>query len=405
MNRRSRSPQTTSRAGFTLLEVLLTSLLASVVLVSLWTLSDIYLRLFLAGERQIEETQLVRGLTQQISKDLSQVVQLPEDDALSMVDERPLGFPPGRNGELRMPMPRPPSPPNRRGPAGGPPPPMDRAPSGPPGRDGADSANSDSKVPPSDRAKPKFGLFGTKQALRLIVLQTDPRTVREITDLAEIMPQPGQSRPPIASELRAIEYTFSNVRQSVSNSNQHPSGLVRREWGWETWSGLRLATHLTADTAGASTSMLPDGQLPWTPEDSLLLESSKKTGKDLYHVPQVVGLEFHYYDGDTWEDEWDSWERRRLPVLVEVLLQVRVSKEPKVVDADEELAEMDDSSLSSADSYSSDGSSLSSSSYGSVYRKLIHLPFGEQPKSDEKRRETPVREISGESAQLGAIRP
>ena len=68
-----------TRAGFTLLEVLLTTLLASVVLVALWSLSDIYLKMFASGKRKIEETQLVRSLTAQLAKDVSQVIQLPEE--------------------------------------------------------------------------------------------------------------------------------------------------------------------------------------------------------------------------------------------------------------------------------------------------------------------------------------
>ena len=179
------------RGGFTLLEVLLASLLATVVLVTLWSLSDIYLKLFVSGKRKIEETQLVRGLTQQFSKDISQVIQLPGDDSRQTQSHwlSPNGIgsnsrngppPPGmtRSNSNARPENRQTPAPASRSPEVAPPGSMGESAPAAAGRTTSSTAVQDtaSSVRQSDRSIAKFGLFGTKQALRLIILQTDPRT-------------------------------------------------------------------------------------------------------------------------------------------------------------------------------------------------------------------------------------
>jgi hypothetical protein len=398
----ARPSRSSPNAGFTLLEILLASLLASVVLVALWTLSDVYLRLFISGKRKIEETQLVRGLTQQIAKDLVQVIQLPEEASpgtsvpgasVSTVSG------PGRSVQT----PRANTEGSPRGisrPQSGLTLPSDVSPvvGRPLQAVPVARPNSESDKRPLDRNLPKFGLFGTKQALRLIVLETDPRTTREPTDLAEILPQPGQARPPIASELRTIEYSFSSPIESYAGDNQHPPGLIRRQWAWETWNGMRMASLRGADS-GSSSSMLPEPNAEWTAEDALLLESDRS----LVHVPQVVGLEFSYYDGDEWQEEWNSWERKRLPLLVEVLLQIEVNKDSPAAARHERRSESTESSTSLTVDNSSGESSTTS---GTLYRRLIHLPFAEsQAGPYPLGNAAPTTDLARTSSQPEARRP
>ena len=365
-----------SLAGFTLLEVLLTSLLASVVLVTLWSLSDIYLKLFVSGRKKIEETQLARSLTQHFAKDISQVNQLVDDASFTaLFPTNPSNAKPQSHGM----SPRQSFGMTRSGSLDRPPPVGDSAlPQPVPGISQSSSSTPENGKSSSDRSSPKFGLFGTKQALRLIVLQTDPRTARGPTDLTEILPQPGQPRPPFASELRAIEYTFASSLESTSGENQRPSGLIRREWPWETWVGLKLANLRTVDDAGSS-DMMPDSNSEWTAEDARALESDR----GVYHVPQVVGLEFSYFDGEGWESEWNSWERRKLPLLVEVLLRIKTNNHEHQTDNDKEGDEEIESSSPLAEESTSGNSSISTASYGTLYRQLIHLPFAEEMQSSE----------------------
>ncbi len=354
-------------AGFTLLEVLLTSLLASVVMLALWSLSDIYLRMFASGRKKVEETQIVRGLTSLLAKDLSQVTQLADFD--------PNSSPVPGNFSTAMPTPNP-AQAGLRGPSAGNQSPTFSSGSNLAVNDRFGSGTipvAQSMVPRGTQSPetltPRFGLFGTKQALRLIVLQTDPRTTREPLELADFVPQPGQARTPVATELRTIEYTFLRQHDSTIAEQQHPGGFVRREWAWETWAGNRLATRVTA-ASGASTSLLPGDFPEWTAADDLSL----KSGRDLFHVPQITAIEFRYYDGQKWEEEWDSWERRKLPLLVELLFRIKTIKGEDPSQTDGEAIDDSGDSLSLAQ----ENSTRRSTSAGRVYRRLVHLPFADR---------------------------
>ena len=307
-----RRPST--RPGFTLLEVLLTSLLAAVVLVALWSLSDIYMRLFLIAQRKIEETQLVRGLTEHLFEDLSQIIQKKDDAPGLPIIPRPISSDSRsapREGSMQ-PSGAPPSPPpsSRGGPGSAGPPSVGTSTVG----TSTSPSTATAEKSASDQMVPRFGLFGTSQSLRLIVLDTNPLTAREPSDLAEVLPQPGSVRPPLAAEIRTIEYTYVEPDGSTGDSQQHPPGLVRREWAWEKWVGLRMLNQ-NSSGSDSSSKMMPDGKLEWSVEDADDLEMER-----LYHVPSIVGLEFQYFNGEDWQDEWTSAELRHRMIVRQVRL-------------------------------------------------------------------------------------
>ena len=39
-------------------------------------------------------------------------------------------------------------------------------------------------------------------------------------------------------------------------------------------------------------------------------------------MPEVVGLKFRYFNGNGWQNEWNSLQRKSLPVAVEITLQM-----------------------------------------------------------------------------------
>lgn len=326
------------RRGFTLLEVLLTSLLAAVVMVALWTLSDIYLKLFAAGSRKIDETKLVRGLTKKLGQDLSQVVQIPTELTFPVTITRGQ---PGASTLQRV---------------------ADTSPS----REAVSAtAVIDNAAQASRRDIPNFGLFGTSDALRLIVLETDPNAAREPTDLADILPQPGQLRTPFAAELKTIEYTFMAHDEGVTDGQRHPPGLVRRKWAWETWVGTRQNLDQGPDS-NSDARMMPDSQAPWTAEDVLEFESDTS---NVDYAPNVVGLEFHYFDGEEWQMEWNSWEERKLPVLVEVVMRIDTTQ-----NFTRALSSRSAGTSAVSDATTTDDSAITS---GTEYRQIIHLPLGD----------------------------
>lgn len=407
-----RRPST--RSGFTLLEVLLTSLLAAIVLVALWSLSDIYMRLFVIAQRKIDETQLVRGLTEHLFEDLSQVIQKKDDTPglpfvprPSSSDSRSNSRPEPRESSSR-PRRSPFSSPSSSTPENGARPnemPVTTEPrvsSVPAMSDGliaagsstssatASTSNSAEKTA-SEQMIPRFGLFGTSEALRLIVLDTNPDTAREPTDIAEVAPQPGSERAPLAAELRTIEYTYVEPDESTGDAQQHPPGLVRREWAWETWVGLRMLNQ-NSSNAEETSPMMPDGKLEWSIEDTDDLEMDR-----LYHVPSIVGIEFQYFDGEDWQDEWDSVKEQKLPVMVEVVFQIDVSGAS---------TSSGGGTGSSARDASVDDESSSSSS-GTTYRQLIHLPWSQNGAAPEPldRALTPSSDFARTGSPRGGRRP
>lgn len=375
LNRRiARRPRRSS--GFTLLEILLTSLLASVVLVALWSLSDIYMRLFVSGRNKIEETQLARSLTSQFARDVSQVIQRPEE----IQQNQPFGgfggstSPPTGPRTLRQMSPTSSGSEPRRLEFG-----SSAPPAIPPGGEFSESNSGlGETLRQFDDSIPRFGLFGTSDALRLIVLQIDPRTTRAPTDLADVLPDPGRLRIPFASELRTIEYSLGSARESTDLDQRHPPGLIRREWAWEHWIGIRAASQLSVGGAEAST-MLPKGELDWTAEDAIAFED-----QEYLHVPQVESLEFNYYDGEEWDIEWNSWERGKLPVLVEVLIEFQINSKPRKTASSTESNELADETSSGTNSVPS----------GTVYRRLIHLPFSNKVKSEPEFDASPIARTS-----------
>jgi len=245
------------RGGFTLLEILLTLVLASVLLGSLWELLSIYSRLFDTGQTKAENAQLTAGLLQQISDDLHAAIQ---DTAEA---------PPGTMGAVR-----------------------------------------------------RFGLFGSSKVLQVDVLATvwplpnAPATPNPLATLD----QP----PPQAWELRTVRYTFTPPGTDEQVTPEARPGLTRQELDFETpyspGSGPETGDRRLPPAA-------PLGQIPEDkPPDQLsLLESLAPDPNDdkITWLPEVVSLEFRYFDGAEWSSTWNSIERRSLPAAVEVLLEFK----------------------------------------------------------------------------------
>jgi hypothetical protein len=117
-------------------------------------------------------------------------------------------------------------------------------------------------------------------------------------------------------------------------------------------------------------------------------------------------LEFHYFDGESWESEWNSWERGRLPKLVEVMLQIKINKDESVTETEDELSSEGEVSLSHADENSSNNYSARTSGHGAIYRKLIHLPFADAPPANSSHRGgNPRDDEFRNSPRLGTNRP
>ena len=239
-------------SGFTLLEILLATSLAVVLLLGLWSLFSTYTNLFETGQVKTEQSQLARALLEQVTDDLKSAIQDPI---------------PGAPAKSRT------STPLRR-----------------------------------------FGLFGSTNELRLDVIQLTPLqgNPTPVGDSEQLLRQPSAPRVP---ELRTVYYTFQGPSFSPDANPEDPPGLIRREVDFETPYASDPDSGLDSQSAGDPSS--PERFTPDPVDDSVIW------------VPEVVGLEFRYFDGNGWTGNWNSLARKSLPVAVEVAVRLGTVGEPE----------------------------------------------------------------------------
>lgn len=247
-----------ARRAFTLLEVVIAALLVAVLMASVYQVLFIYRKLFDRGETQTEEIQLVRTLSQQLSDDLVGAIQDPV-----FVD------------------------PKSRGPSGA----------------------------------RRFGLFGNATELRIDVLQI-PAFQMAPTPTAQEMEDTTQPRKLQAPELRTVYYSFF---QSVSPEETLPDarvGLTRRELDFETPEELD-SEESTGFAEVAVAEEMPAEEVASTSAPSTF-DQLLEVGMDssVMWAPEVVSLQFRYFDGSKWQNSWDSLAKKGLPVAVEMNLAV-----------------------------------------------------------------------------------
>lgn len=365
MNLRSRADR--RRAGFTLIEVLLTSVLAATLLAALWALLSMYLKLFDAGQAKVEQSQLIRTLFAQIETDLASVVQSPPPVPVVpvLIPAVPSGTAsPTANGASPAGGSAPPS---GGSPAGGSGSPSGggagRSPSGigppipqmaakfarggnppaaanprdlsPPGGSSA-SSTSESAGPSGSRfpspAKPGHGVtstmslrpggvFGTETSLRIDVVQS---AIVPVDMQFDERRAPGELGPSRAAELMTIVYAFEEIHEPGQPLGEPTLLLVRREMAWEdshpAQRGARGADSLgsndIADRRGVASGMVDE----LSPVDPLNPGVESETTAV---IPEVAQFGIRYFDGTIWSTEWNSIERKALPVAIEIALELK----------------------------------------------------------------------------------
>jgi hypothetical protein len=130
-------------------------------------------------------------------------------------------------------------------------------------------------------------------------------------------------------ELRTIFYTFSPPGAALdAESTAAPAGLIRRELDFETPAGASDALSAAAD-AEPSVGVDTDLSAPSQPPDSGSATAAPAAVDDRWTwVPEVVSLEFRYFDGSSWSSSWNSLLRGSLPVAVEVRIALGDPKAP-----------------------------------------------------------------------------
>ena len=256
-------PRPSPRRGFTLLELILAASLSAVLMAALWTLLSTYERLFSQGQATVEHSHLVRALVEQIS-----------DDLASAIPDTATGLP-GAGGSIR-----------------------------------------------------RFGLFGTDKTLQVDVLQVTPAQAAATATSSREMEAPTGTSPQVP-ELHTVQYWLAEPEPEPQEPGASAalSGLVRRELDWETPPDDTAAPGLprmpTPTSSGGRSRRFPRAALGPPDPMSIAGPAADPDDSSILQVPEVVGLGFRYFDGTGWAGQWNSLERKSLPVALEVTLEVR----------------------------------------------------------------------------------
>lgn len=300
--------------GFTLLEVLLATVLMAALLLTLWSLIGTYASLFATGQARVEQSQIARSLLQQIGDDLAAAIQ---DTA---VRPRLQGPQAGAASLGGLPAADPAS----------------QIGAGLPPAAGENSTAGSNADPAAVR---RFGLFGSLHELRVDVLQTAPAeaavaankpnddSAAMVSNQFEVDDKTACRAP----ELRTVYYKFTPPRTNADRESalphndddsideETPVGLIREELDFENRNPTGfLALSEDADSQSNSDSLA--GGVTST-EKQKEIDERLDDGSILL-APEVVGLEFRYFDGSIWTSQWDSITRESLPAAVEVRLQI-----------------------------------------------------------------------------------
>lgn len=299
------------RPGFTLLELLLAAGLTTVVLAALWAVFSMYERLFTKAGAQVQRAQLARALLQQLADDLRGAI-----------------------------------------------------------------AENASAPPEQSASVRRFGLFGTREALQIDVVQITPEQAARAwglapgDDLLAAFPEAGSQAP----ELHTVRYTFEPPDLLAELEGTGMSGLVRRQFDWETpvsETELQAATQegqSAGDAFGWAMKSLAG-------DDPLAVAAP---GASVTWAPEVLGVEFRYFDGNAWSDQWNSLERKSLPVAVEAILRLAApdASTSAVPQLQEPAPAAEDAEVLAEAAAVGGASPGRRPGHGGVrsYRVLVHLP-------------------------------
>ncbi|MBN2477371.1 MAG: prepilin-type N-terminal cleavage/methylation domain-containing protein [Pirellulales bacterium] len=311
--------------GFTLLEVLVAMVLSVTLLVVLWGLAGTYADLFETGQARSEQSQLARSLLGQLA-----------DDLRSAIEDSPTRHP-------------------------------------------AADASAAAAVSPVRR----FGLLGTQRSLRFDVLQVIPleQTPDLNTDVSETFWGSMTSQVP---ELRTVYYSFRNPDEQREFAQADAPegdwdgrpGLTRRELDFETPYDEEEASPGGRSSPPTDVSSIGDLATTAAGDASEELLDELAQDESITWAPEVVGLQFRYFDGSSWSGQWDSLQRKSLPTAIEVTMQVRSYDEAQQegLFAEQVAAEAEETESGISPDGGKTGQQPRDDSSRPTYRLVIDLP-------------------------------
>lgn len=343
---RSDRKQTDARRGhaFTLLELLLALALTSLILVAVGMALDLHLRSYTKRRALIEQSQLARALLHRIAEDIRATIRYEEPDlssyesALGNVSPEALaGLDPDTLSSL----------------AGG----SDAAAALGAASLGMEGESSDSLL--SELSSPNTqdlatstnlpttpGIYGNQYELQLDVSRL-PSQEKYFTTL----PADGMMfAVDVPSDIKTVTYYLQATGASQALGPQ--AELAEISPGQSAFDQLD-----TPDTGGLVRRELDRSITQWA------ITNGNVTGLQqagTIIAPEVISLEFRYFDGTQWLTQWDTSALQSLPIAIEVLLALQPPTEASTASALIGMTTMN----------------TTAEVNGSYYRMVVHLPTG-----------------------------
>lgn len=246
------------RRAFTLIEVLLSLGLSALVLAAVATAIDVHLRCLQIGRTNVEEAQLARTLLLRIGDDLRNVAVINPVDSTKIVT------------------------PSATGTTG----------STPGGQDAASATTTGTTTTTTTTTTEDeyvLGIYGESDWI-----QIDVRRAPRLDQYDyETLPGGSELLPDRVSGIKTVGYSLHEETGLTATGGEYRGGLLRRE--------IDQALTRWAEDTGSLTS----------------------ADQELEPIaPEVIDLEFLYYDGTQWIDNWDSTEMGGLPIAVHVSMVI-----------------------------------------------------------------------------------
>ncbi len=324
MNASQRLAPSRDRYGLTLFELVIALALSALIMVAIGMAIDLHLRTLDTRRNQVEESQLARAVLRLIAEDLRNAVQYKAIDFSSveelagagMGDTSGLDDASGDMGEV----------------------PADDTGGEVPAEEGTEDIAT-SIAPPTIP-----GLYGNQYEL-----QVDVSRLPRVDQYDPTLGADGVSITDIPSDVKTVSYYLLS-----DTSGETTSAAISDTMG--------IATSTTGST-GLVRRQLDRAVTKWAEVngDYGLVDTVGET-----IAPEVVWLEFAYFDGTEWLLEWDSDEIGGLPLAVEIVIGIAPATSTAQTSVTGMLTE-----TSATDEEMS------------VYRLVVHLPVSEIVEEEE----------------------
>ncbi|MDA7980532.1 MAG: prepilin-type N-terminal cleavage/methylation domain-containing protein [Pirellulales bacterium] len=274
----------TVRAGFTLLELMLSMAISTIVIAALFMTIDLQLRIADEGRLEVEQAQLAHVILNRIADDLrNTVIYEPQDMSSAMTAVAGSSALAGVGASA----------------GGGGDPPIEQ--SGDADSPTTAGSDPDSDVPAVEEELPNPGLYGSELQIQMDVSRI-PR-VDEYVSMVEGAPSSSEasSAADLMSDIKTVTYyVLGQENQMLAQTTLQPGPVDDGETGLYYRSVNRAATEFAAYYGN--------------------LESIEQEGVIISE--RISALNFEYFDGTEWVIEWDSTERQGNPVAVRIIIEM-----------------------------------------------------------------------------------